>query len=74
MGKEYSTSDLSLAAFLLMRGVKLVSAEKSSTGKFKFSFSDTNSECNKLAVEFLNSEFSKYDNHVRNLKKIIYNK
>ena len=74
MTAEYSTSDLSLAAFLLMRGIKLLSAEKSVTGKFNFSFTDPDGRCKKLAVEFLNSEFSKYDNHVRNLKKIIYNK
>jgi hypothetical protein len=69
---EYMTPDLSLAAFLLMRGVKLKKAEKSKSGKFIFLFSDVDNSCQNLALEFLNSEFSNYDNHIRNLKKIIY--
>ena len=73
MNSEYTTSDLSLAAFLLMRGISLSDAEKSASGKFNFSFNDPDNKCKKLSLEFLNSEFSKYDNHVRNLKKIIYN-
>ncbi len=72
--KEYSTSDLSLAAFLLMRGLQLKSAEKTSSGRFNFVFSDPDGKGKLLSLEFLNSDFSKYDNHVRNLKKVIYNK
>ena len=72
--KEYSTPDLSLAAYLLMRGMKLLSAEKTLSGKFNFSFSDPDDKAKNLAVDFLNSDFSDYDNHVRNLKKIIYSK
>jgi len=72
--KEYATSDLSLAAFLLMQGLQLKSAEKTSSGRFKFLFSDPDGKGKLLAMEFLNSDFSKYDNHVRNLKKVIYNK
>jgi hypothetical protein len=40
--KEYSTPDLSFAAFLLMKGIKL--------------------------------KFAEYDNHVRNLKRMIYSR
>ena len=72
--KEYSTSDLSLAAFLLMRGLQLKSAEKTSSGRFNFVCSDPDEKGKLLSLEFLNSDFSKYDNHVRNLKKVIYNK
>ena len=36
----YSTSDLALAAFLKMRGKKLISAGKSQFGKFVFEFED----------------------------------
>ena len=72
--KEYSTSDLSLAAFLLMRGLQLKSAEKKSSGRFNFLFDDPDDKGKLLALEFLNSDFSKYDNHVRNLKKVIYNR
>jgi hypothetical protein len=69
---EYITPDLSLAAFLLMKGVVLKKAEREKSGKFIFLFSDADHRCQNLALEFLNSEFSNYDNHIRNLKKIIY--
>ena len=37
-----------------------------------FEFDDPNSEGQKFAIEFTNSESAVYDNHVRNLKKILY--
>jgi 5S rRNA maturation endonuclease (ribonuclease M5) len=72
--KEYQTSDLSLGAYLLMKGLKLKKAEKIQSGKFIFLFSDPDDRGNVLAIEFLNSELCEYDNHVRNLKKILYSK
>jgi len=71
--KEYNTSDLSLAAFLLMKGLVLKNAEKVSSGKFKFSFHDPDDKAKKLALDFVNSEFCEFDNQIRNLKKLIYN-
>ena len=71
--KEYSTSDLALAAFLLMRGLKIKDAQKISSGKFKFLFDDPKDRGKKLALDFVNSEICEFDNQVRNLKKLIYN-
>ena len=71
--KEFNTSDLSLAAFLLMRGLKLNDAKKISSGKFNFSFADPDDKAKKLALDFVNSEFCEFDNQIRNLKKLIYN-
>jgi len=71
--KTYTTSDLSLAAFLLMRGLVLSDAKKIASGKFKFSFSDPDDKAKKFALDFVNSEFCEFDNQVRNLKKLIYN-
>ena len=71
--KTYITSDLSLAAFLLMRGLVLIDAKKISSGKFKFSFNDPDDKARKLALDFVNSELCEFDNQVRNLKKLIYN-
>jgi len=68
----YTTSDLALAGFLMMRGLKLVDACRISGGRFKFEFEDPDNKGSSLAVEYVNSEFCKFDNHVRNLKKIIY--
>ena len=68
----YSTSDLALAAFLKMRGKKLISAGKSRAGKFMFEFEDEGAACQVLALEFVNGEFSSYDSQVRALKKALY--
>ena len=70
--KMFDTSDLALAAFLLMQGVSLVSAKKDVSGKFKFIFDDSDVRAQDLAVQFVNSDFSKFDNHVRNLRKLMY--
>ena len=71
MAKDYRTSDLALAAFLKMRGRKLLSAGKLMGGKFEFVFEDDGS-CGQLALEFVNGEFSAYDAQVRALKKALY--
>jgi len=68
----FHTSDLSLAAYLSMVGLKIIKSEKDQFNKFNFIFEDPNSEAPNLAVIFLNSEFVKYDNSLRNLKKMLY--
>ena len=68
---QYRTSDLALAAFLVMRGLPLISAMRIS-GKFEFVFDDADQKGHMLSIDFVNSEFSKFDNHVRTLKKILY--
>ena len=72
--KSFTTPDLSLAAFLLMKGLKIEVADRDKSGKFIFSFSDPDGICGSLSIEFLNSDFCEYDNHVRNLRKLIYSK
>ena len=69
---KYQTSDLSIAAFLMMKGLKLVSADRESSGRFIFVFDDPNNDGVKYAIEFAGSDCAVYDNHVRNLKKILY--
>ena len=68
----YKTSDLSIAAYLMMKGMKLINAYRNITGQFMFEFDDPLSAGAKFAIEFTNSELAVYDNHVRNLKKILY--
>ena len=68
----YKTSDLSIAAYLMMKGMKLLNAYRTSNGQFMFEFDDPTSEGPKFAIEFTNSESAVYDNHIRNLKKILY--
>jgi hypothetical protein len=71
--KTFTTSDLATAAYLHMKGMRLVKADKDRGSRFTFIFDDTNSTAEALAYEFINSECSKFDNHVRLLKKMIYN-
>jgi len=70
--KLYTTSDLPLAAYLMMKDLKLKDARRSSGGKFEFIFFDPEETAFTLALEFVNSEFCKFDNHLRSLKKILY--
>jgi hypothetical protein len=68
----YKTSDLSIAAFLMMKGVKLLGADRAQNGQFMFEFEDTENRGVEYAIEFAGSDCAVYDNHVRNLKKILY--
>jgi hypothetical protein len=65
-----TTSDISFAAFMLMRGMKLVSAGRS-RGKFEFVF-DCNGDEAKLESEYVISEFPRYDAALRQLKRKLY--
>jgi hypothetical protein len=66
----YVTTDLSLAAFLRLRGLKLLSASKHSTGRFEFVFDDDGT-ADSLSIDFANSEFAAYDANLRSLKKTL---
>lgn len=68
----YTTSDLPLTAFLVIKGLKLVTAEKSAGGKFEFVLEDPEGKARELAIEYVNSDFSKFDNQIRNIKKVLY--
>lgn len=72
MNKTYSTSDLALAAYLLTKGHRLIVAKKLPSGRYYFELEDENNNCEKLKLEFVNSEFIKYDNNLKMLKKMIY--
>jgi hypothetical protein len=69
---NFHTSDLSLAAYLSMMGLKIIKSEKDQFNKFVFIFEDPDGLAPKYTVNFLNSDFVKYDNHLRNLKKMLY--
>jgi hypothetical protein len=66
---EYATSNLAFAAYLKITGFELLDFELGQ--KFKFIFRDDKKECDKKYVEFLNSEFNKYDAAIRDLKKLM---
>ena len=68
--ESYETADLGLAAFLLIRGCTLLSAGKKAN-KFNFEFQDK-PLCGKLAIEYINSDFSKFDSALKTLKNLVY--
>lgn len=68
----YTTSDIGIAAYLQLKGLKLVDCRRLETGKFHFAFEDPENKCSSLSLEFLDSEFCKFDNNVRNLKKVLF--
>ncbi len=70
----YKTSDLALAAYMTLKGLPLVSAKKLPNGRFEFEINDEKNVAQGLAIEFVGSEFFKYDNKVRALKKLLYSR
>ena len=70
--KFYTTSDIGIAAYLQLLGSKLVECSRLSSGKFFFKFDDPDKVCPTRALEFLESDFCKFDNNVRNLKKVLF--
>lgn len=70
--ETYTTSDIALAAYLKLQGLRLIECGRGN--KFSFVFEDPNSQAEQLAIEFINSDIRRYDDEVRSLKKIIYSK
>ncbi len=70
--KIFVTSDIGIAAYLQLQGVKLISCRRLDSGKFHFEFDDPSEQGKLKALEFLDSDFCKFDNNVRNLKKILF--
>ena len=74
MKNTFITHDLSIAAYLLMRGKTIVKADKSGHGsKYVFEFDDSDGTAQKYALEFLSSECSVYDGYMRTLRGMLRN-
>ncbi len=70
--KTYETSDIGVAAYIMMKGLKLIDASRDQRGRFRFVFQDPQKIGQNLAVDFVNSESAKFDAHMKNLKNILY--
>ena len=70
--KLFSTSDIGIAAYLQLQGHKLVTCKRLEGGKFFFEFEDTAEDCRMKSIQFLDSDFCRFDNNVRNLKKVLF--
>ncbi len=68
----YTTSDIGIAAYLQLQGFKLLVCKRAQGGRFYFEFADPDSLCSEKSLEFLSSDYCKFDNNVRNLKKILF--
>ena len=68
----FTTSDIGIAAYLQLQGFRLVACRRLESGKFHFEFEDPAGQCRIKSLEFLESDFCKFDNNVRNLKKILF--
>ena len=69
---QFETSDIGVAAYIMMKGLKLKSATREKNGRFKFVFNDPKNIGQSLAVDFVNSESALFDAHIKNLKNILY--
>jgi hypothetical protein len=67
---KFVTHDLGFAAYLKLRNFALMSASKDN-GLFVFEFSDPEEGAADLRLEYINSEFAKFDSEVKGLKKLI---
>lgn len=67
----YFTSDLSLAAFLVMKGMRILIAQKHGN-RFEFLLDCRELPANDLVEEYISSEYPKYDASMRLLKRRLY--
>ena len=70
--KEFKTSDIGLASYILLKGGKLISANRGKYG-YEILFDNADGSCDRHAVEYLNSEFTKYDMYSKNLRVLLKN-
>ena len=70
--KTFETSDIGIAAYVMMRGLKVDNASRGPGGRFNFVFEDPNNLGKKYSVDYVNSESARFDANMKNLKNILY--
>ena len=70
--KTFETSDIGIAAYVMMRGLKLKQASRGTRGRFKFVFEDPSDLGRVYEVDYVNSESAKFDANMKNLKNILF--
>jgi hypothetical protein len=68
----FVTNDLSVAAYLLAKGYKILKAEKDVSGKFYFEIEDHDAKAHDTSLNFLSSECFSYDGYVRMLRSMLH--
>ena len=69
---KFQTSDIGIAAYVMMKGLKLIQASRGHNGRFSFVFGDPQDLGKGFAVDYVNSESAKCDANMKNLKNILY--
>lgn len=69
--QTYETSDIAISAYLVMRGINLISATKVGN-KFKFVFENQSGMTESMEREYLSSDFPRYDAAMRQIKRRLY--
>lgn len=64
------TDDLAFSAFLRLQGHELITIDKN-RGKRFFIFNISENDAEQAKVSFINSDFLKFYNEIRNLKKMM---
>jgi len=70
--KNFETSDIAIASYVMMKGLKLLNASRDNRGRFYFKFEDPNDLGNSYAVDYVNSESARFDAIMKNLKSVLY--
>lgn len=65
----FETSDLGTAAYLLIKNCTLIIAGREKN-RYSFVFEGEHA-CRKLALEYVNSEFARFDSSLKNLRSLI---
>lgn len=68
--KYFRTSDIAIAAFIITKGHKLISASKDQRGQFFFKFEEKEN-IQEDVINFLNSECFAYDSNMRMLRSLV---
>jgi hypothetical protein len=68
---NFTTNDLSVAAFLLTHGYKVTKALKETGGRYLFEIEDHDGKASEVSLNFLSSECFRYDGFVRMLRNML---
>jgi len=73
--KIFETSDIALAAYLLMKERKILKlTDNNGNGKYSFIFDNNNNRVEELKINYANSESRRFDGSMRIIKMMIKSK
>ncbi|MGE5551513.1 MAG: DUF5659 domain-containing protein [Bacteroidota bacterium] len=70
--KRFVTTDLGLAAYLKLRGLVLSSVDRSVPNAVTFVFEDELDVCEQLRMEYVNSDYYRFNAELRGVKKLVH--